>query len=146
MTLLNCYGTYGKKKVFWDELMSKSIISSPKLIIRGTSTLLWYLDILSPKENRDPLVAYFLHHLEYKIPMDVKVVKLISTWRNMREREDQIAKRLDRFLVTTPMIDKLNSVRKWVGCRGELDHNPIFLEWMGFSKIPPSLSNSTQVG
>jgi len=39
-----------------------------------------------------------------------------------------LERRLDRFPIKEPLMDKIDSIRKWVGSGGISDHSPIFLE------------------
>ena len=45
--------------------------------------------------------------------------------------EDQVAKRLDHFLVVKALVGSLDLICRWVDSGGDLDHNPVVLEIRG---------------
>lgn len=49
-----------------------------------------------------------------------------------------MAKRLDRFLVTDPLLETANWIRQWVGNFGDSDHNLILLQIAKGGEKPPS--------
>ena len=53
---------------------------------------------------------------------------IVPTWSNRRVGIDNISKRLDRLLVSADLLDLDLHIRQWVGCRGDSDHQPIFLQ------------------
>ena len=53
---------------------------------------------------------------------------MIPTWTNRRVGTESICKRLDRFLVSTDLLDLDFFYRQWVGCGGESNHQPVFLQ------------------
>jgi hypothetical protein len=67
---------------------------------------------------------------------DLASKKLRTTWRNKRVGAGNIAKRLDRFLVSNKIIEFPFQVRQWVGNGGESNHSPILLEAVGEKKKP----------
>jgi hypothetical protein len=52
--------------------------------------------------------------------------------------DEHIAKRLDRFLISTHLVEEPILLRQWVGTGGESDHYPIFLEVAGNTRKPTS--------
>ena len=70
--------------------------------------------------------------------MDIEPIKLKPTWRNNICGDGGVAKRLDRFLVTDQVVDKIHYLREWVGCGGISNHLPIFLELRNGPTQPPS--------
>eukprot|EP01018_Ginkgo_biloba_P004890 Gb_27684 [translate_table: standard] len=88
--------------------------------------------------ERDPLSGYFLKKLEVVGLLDVEPAKLSPTWRNMRVGVDNIAKRLDRFLISDYLFNDKIRIRKWVSSGGGSDHFLLFLELELVGKTPPS--------
>jgi hypothetical protein len=79
-----------------------------------------------------------VHKLEEAGLIDVAPIKISPTWRNKRLGEDYIAKRLDRFLISSSLVEEPLLFRQWTGSGGESDHFPIFLELAGASRKPTS--------
>ena len=52
----------------------------------------------------DSLGPYFRHMFEQKGLVDVAPVKIMPTWRNKRSGDQEVSKRLDRFLVLELLI------------------------------------------
>jgi hypothetical protein len=93
---------------------------------------------LGPKGYPDTLSIFFIHAFERRGLLDIEPNKLNLTWRNRRNGDGRVAKRLDRFLVAEHLVDSLYLIRQWVACGGELDHSPIVLEFRGRGRKPPS--------
>jgi hypothetical protein len=55
-----------------------------------------------------------------------------------KSREDYIAKRIDYFLLSEKLLESPLNFRQWIGCGGESDHHPIFMEIAGRSHKPTS--------
>jgi hypothetical protein len=70
---------------------------------------------------------------------DTEPVKLKPTWRNKRVGDDRTAKRLDRFLVSEPLIEDAIRIRQWVSSSGESDHFLVLLEFASVGNKPSSL-------
>ena len=60
--------------------------------------------------------------------VDIDPTVMLPTWSNRRVGEDSICKRLDRFLVSANLLDHDFFFRQWVGCGGDSDHQPVFLQ------------------
>ena len=60
--------------------------------------------------------------------MDVVPSVMLPTWNNRRVGVDNICKRLDRFLLSTDLLDFDYFFKQWVGSGGESDHHPVFLQ------------------
>jgi hypothetical protein len=68
---------------------------------------------------------------------DVEPIEMKPTWRNKRIRDERIAKTLDRFLVSEPLLDDTIRIRQRVSSGGESDHFPVLLEMASAEKQPP---------
>lgn len=120
--LVNVYGPYQDRVVFWDSFFSKPFLYSDCLIIGGDLNFtLGVSEIWCPKAIPDPLSHFFKSHLSQLDLFDLEPVKLNPTWRNRRSGEDQIAKRLDRFIVEEDIAFSHSSMaRQWVDWGGNL--------------------------
>eukprot|EP00253_Pinus_taeda_P019692 PITA_19692 len=81
-----------------------------------------------PSAREDPISTFFLNILSENNLIDPSPNKLKPTWRNRRIGEDQIAKRLDRFLLSEALTSKAPILRQWVEEIGNSDHFPVFLD------------------
>lgn len=72
----------------------------------------------------------------------------LTTWRNHKINSASLARRLDRFIIKEPLMEKFNLIRCWVRSMGILYHCLIFLEI--FRRYPkpcaPVKFNSTCLG
>ena len=85
----------------------------------------------------DPLLSYFTQKLEESNFLDIGPVKFKPTWRNNIVGEDNIAKRLDRFLIKDTLLEKSFQLKQWIGHGGISYHYPSFLELInGMNKLP----------
>jgi hypothetical protein len=69
--------------------------------------------------------------------IDIAPVKLLPTWRNLRIGEAQVAKILDRFLITESLSLLPLQFRQWIGSGGDSDHSPV---WLTFEEGPKNLA------
>ena len=60
--------------------------------------------------------------------MDVAPSVMMPTWNNRRVGDGNIFKRLDRFLLSSDMLDIEFFYGQWVGSGGESDHHPVFFQ------------------
>lgn len=107
-------------KSFWDK---------PDLIMGGDLNFsMGEAEIWGTSVRMDELSDFFRHRLSQVGVTNVPPTKMTPTWRNRRMGEDFVAKRLDRFLITDPLLELVDRIRQWVGGLGDLDHNLIILE------------------
>ena len=67
----------------------------------------------------------------------ISPLKINPTWRNKKAWAERIAKWLDRFLISKPIIEGSIRVRKWVISHGYSNHFPIILEMDFVGRRPP---------
>ena len=60
--------------------------------------------------------------------MDLKPKLGRYTWSNHRVGGENICKRLDRLLISADLLDSNFHFRQWVGCGGDSDHYPVYLQ------------------
>eukprot|EP00253_Pinus_taeda_P010674 PITA_10674 len=127
--IVNIYGPCQGRELFWTDLLAKSLMNSSLMIVGGDLNFsLGRVEAWGPSAREDPLSDFFHKALLDKNLIDPSPIKLKPTWRNRRSGEDQIAKRLDRFLLSEGLISKIPLFRQWVEEVGNSDHFPIFLE------------------
>ena len=76
----------------------------------------------------DPLIYFFMSHIEEYGMIDIKPIILRSTWRNMGLGHVTISKRLDILIVSYWFMNDSMRLKKWIRSRGESNHFPILLE------------------
>eukprot|EP00253_Pinus_taeda_P010845 PITA_10845 len=134
ITLVNIYGPCQGREYFWEELMTKTVMKSPLMIMGGDLNFsIGRAEAWGPSAREDPLSDFFFNLITKNNLIDPSPIKLKPTWRNRRIGEDRIAKRLDRFLLAESLSSKVPMIRQWVEEIGNSDHFPIFLDLT----IPP---------
>jgi len=119
--------------------MSKSFVQTRILIMEEYLNFsLGDAEVWSPRTRLDPLLDFFTNLMMANTLLNVDPIKIRPNWRNIRVKEDRIAKRIDFFLVSESFVDGPIQIRQWVDNGGYSDHFPIFLEVVGGSQNPPS--------
>ena len=67
--------------------------------------------------------------------MDILPNVNLPTWNNRRVGSENVSKRLDRLLISVDLLEHDLCFHQWVGCGGESDHQPVFLQILGHDKI-----------
>jgi len=115
------------------------LFDASEVILGGDFNLtLGASEVWGPRAVQDVLKNFFIQAFARKDLLDILPPKLVPTWRNKRAGEQRVAKRLDRFLVTESLALGVEIVRQWVETGGISDHCPIFLEFRGRRRKPPS--------
>eukprot|EP00253_Pinus_taeda_P011881 PITA_11881 len=139
LTIVNVYGPCQSRDSFWDELMSKSVMNNPMMILGGDLNFsLGRNEAWGPSAREDPFAEFFHNLISENNLIDPAPVKLKPTWRNRRVGGDRIAKRLDRFLVSEFLFSRVPMIRQWVEEIGNSDHFPIFLDMNNPPPKPPA--------
>jgi len=105
VNLINCYGSYADRVVFWEDIKRIRIFDVENLILGGDLNF-----TASSKEFRgdstrvDPLQHYFSQLIQAGGLVDVELVKILPTWRNGRKGPNYIEKRLDQFLISEKLV------------------------------------------
>jgi len=126
--LLNVYGPYREREVFWDRLAGSGILNDPALILMGDLNF-----TLSPTEVWgsmvwDPLMHYFNSLIHESCLIDLRPTVLGPTWRNERVSVHGISKRLDRFLMADSLTHVFQKFRVWHVNSVISDHLPVCLQ------------------
>ena len=85
-------------------------------------------------DPKDPLAEYFVKKIEGVNPFDIPLMDLHPTCKNMKMRDNRIAKRIDWFFVNECLLQGFPIIKQWVVEGGDFDHFPIFLEFKGGKK------------
>ena len=137
LRVINVYGPCQGREAFWNRFLSLSITSLNNLIIGGDLNFsLGYEESWGFQAPVDQLTESMEALLNQHYLIDVPMIKPLPTWRNRRVGEAALARRLDRFLIKVPLLQKLSRYRKWVGSGGIFDHSPIFLKILGSHNKP----------
>jgi hypothetical protein len=129
LKLINCYGSYADRVMFWEDLKRFGIFDMENLIMGGdlnftTSSR----EVWGEGARVDPLQLYFIHLIQDGGLVDAEPVKVLPTWRNGRKGQGFIAKRLDRFLIYEKLVSSGIRYRYWV-CNDKIsDHMPVLLQ------------------
>lgn len=128
--ILNIYVPYKNRRPFWDRLFASEIFRLGFLIIAGDLNF-----TLSASEcwgrcrKMDPLADSLKMEFLNRDLIDISPSKLVPTWGNGRSGDAYIAKRIDRFLVHTSLIDKMGLPFSFIRSTFISDHRPIVLCW-----------------
>ena len=130
LSLLNCYGPYSNQETFWDRDELGGLLSQPNMVLAGDLNLtLNWSEVWGKKAHPDPLAPFFSHLFSSHQLVDIAPASIGPTWRNGRSGDDRISKRLDRFLLSSSLIDHLPQHRVWAYPSAISDHYPVILEW-----------------
>eukprot|EP00253_Pinus_taeda_P008007 PITA_08007 len=137
--IVNIYGPCQGRELFWTDLLAKPIMNSPLMVLGGDLNFsLGRAEAWGPSAREDPLTDFFSQAFLDNKFTDPSPIKLKPTWRNRRSGEDKISKRLDRFLISEGLIQKVPLFRQWVEEVGNSDHFPIFLDLSSPPPKPPA--------
>jgi len=137
--IVNIYGPCQGREAFWLELLAKSLMKLPLMVVGGDLNFsLGRAEAWGPSAREDPLTEFFIQFLKDHNLIDPSPISLTPTWRNRRTGEDRIAKRLDRFLISEGLIRLVPLFRQWVEAIGNSDHFPIFLDLSFPPPKPPA--------
>ena len=130
LSFLNCYGPYCHHEYFWEAVVQGGFLNLPNLVLAGDLNLtLNGSEVWGKKALTDPLGPYFTHLFSSHQLIDIAPVYAGPTWRNGRSGDDGISKRLDRFLLSSSLLDLFPWHSFWAYPSSILDHFPVILEW-----------------
>lgn len=133
--IVNLYGPYRDRQVFWEQVFPNNVMSTRNLILCGdlnftlSSSEMW-----GNGRKDDPLAEFMKEHLEAAALMDVIPSYLVPTWNNGRVGTQGLGKRLDRFLINSSLYDRLERIWSWGVATGASDHKAICLEFLTQAK------------
>ena len=113
LTVLDIYGPYVNRVPFWNTLLSKDFVTNREVILGGDFNLslgcaqFWGLRAVS-----NAMETFFINSFAQKYLLDIAPIKLSPTWQNKRTRQNRVAKRLDRLLVTYRLVLECDLIRQ----------------------------------
>ena len=129
-TLINVYRPCSNRRVFWHSLLNFSLFDHPHVIMGGDLNFsLGISESWGTNAIPNPLADYIITSLEQVDLIDMQMPKLLPTWRNHRTGDAALARRLDIFLITLPLLQSLEKFQQWVGHGSMSDHSPVFLDF-----------------
>jgi endonuclease/exonuclease/phosphatase family metal-dependent hydrolase len=128
LKVINCYGPYSDREVFWEAIKNEGIFKDQNLILGGDLNFTTsFREVWGEHARVDPLQPYFSKLLQEEGMVDVEPLKLQPTWRNGRRGQEFIAKRLDRFLISEDLATTGFRYRSVVCNLNISDHMPVIL-------------------
>jgi endonuclease/exonuclease/phosphatase family metal-dependent hydrolase len=115
LKLINYYGPYSDREVFWEAIKRDGLLKEQNVIMGGdlnfttSSREMWGAHI-----RVDPLHLYFSQLIQGEGMVDVEPLKLLPTWQNGRGGLDYITKRLDWFFISEDLVMSRIRYRTWV--------------------------------
>ena len=96
LNIINCYGPYKDRDIFWERVHNGGLLNSPHLILGGDINLTMNsLEIWGTRAVLDPLASFFKNLFDSVGLIDVAPSIAVPTWRNGRVGDHGIRKRLD---------------------------------------------------
>ena len=129
LCFVNIYGPYIDREKFWNNFLNMDCLKCDRLILGGDLNFsLGLSKIWGVTERVDCLSNFFTKTMENFGLVDIDPSVMLPTRSNRRVGDDSICKRLDRLLGFADLLDHDYLFCQWVGCGGDSDHNPIFLQ------------------
>ena len=130
-SIINCYGPYSHRTIFWDNVFAGGLFSLPNLLMAwDLKFTLSSSEIWGTRARPDPLSSYFYQLITRNNLVDLNMCAPILTWSsNGRVGDDGVRQRLNCFLIFDHLLPTLSCFRTWAMPLNVSDHYPIFLEW-----------------
>jgi len=126
LDFLNLYGPCQNRITLWKSIVDSGILSIPNLILVGDlNIILAEEEVWGGSGNIKNMDDFFKTLFQMNNLVDIKPTKLKPTWRNGRSRQDAIARRLDRVLVSKALLSVAGNYGSWVESSFVSDHAPI---------------------
>jgi hypothetical protein len=130
LKLVNCYGPYANRQMFWDNLKVDGILKESDLILGGDLNFtVSAREVWGCSARNDLLASFFNILLHEEGLIDVEPINLLLTWRNGRGKHDFVAKRLDHFLISEKLAESGLRYRSWVVNVKLSDHMSVVLQF-----------------
>jgi exonuclease III len=137
-SVVNIYGPYADRTSFWEDLVTTGFFRDPFLVVGGDLNITLSLrEVWGAHPRADRKRLFFQAFFEKANLVDIEPVKLSPTWQNFRTGEEEVAKRLDLFLVSEALLNSGALFRSGVEVGGISDHLPVSLQWSSSFDSPP---------
>lgn len=128
--MLNIYAPCRDQHIFSDTLFDTEILDIEALMIaRDLNVTLQANEVWETSRSYDPLGERLRQEYLSRNLVDIRPRKRMPTWDNKRMGVAFIAKRLDRFIVNSRIIDAWGMPLSFTDSDYTSDHRPIYLEW-----------------
>ena len=129
---VNIYGPYVDKEGYWNNLLDFICARCTRIIFGGDLNFSMGLsEIWGDRARIDCLSDFFSKILDDHGLVDILPNVTLPTWNNRRFGSENVSKRLDRLMISVDLLEYELCFCQWVGCGGESDHHPVFLQILG---------------
>jgi hypothetical protein len=112
LTVINIYGPHHDRHIYWNSLAKCEWFKDNDFLLgRDLNFSPGASEVWGPRVAQYPLNNFFLNYLDQAGLVDVEPQKVTPTWCNRWVGPDQVAKRLDKFLLIEDLLESSNLVR-----------------------------------
>eukprot|EP00253_Pinus_taeda_P004922 PITA_04922 len=112
--IVNVYGPCQLREPFWRRMLNLTLLAASHTILGGDLNFsLGYHESWGTMAQVDSITDFMRNALEQADFVDIPMQKPMRTWRNRRVGDAALARRLDRFLLKGPLIQKLHLFKQW---------------------------------
>eukprot|EP00253_Pinus_taeda_P019806 PITA_19806 len=128
--ILNIYAPYMNRHPFWDKFFCSNLCEIHHLMLVGDMNFtLCPEEVWGSGRKMDPISDYLRSQLLHRNFIDVDPSILTHTWQNGQINDSYIAKRIDRVILQTDIIDAMGMPVFSIGNDTISDHRPIYIQW-----------------
>ena len=125
---LNVYGPFYDRRIYWESLANERALDQENLILVGDLNLtLSTTEVWGQNARSDALANFFISLFEQKKLISLQLICLEHTWKNNRTGDQEISKRMDRFLISKEICQDHLVLKTAMETWGLSDHRPITL-------------------
>jgi len=130
INMLNIYAPCRDRSPFWERLFESELLDMDSLMLAGDlNVTLNAEEVWGDGRKHDPLGDRLRKEFLHRNLVDIPQRKRMPTWDNKRMGSAFIAKRLDRFVIKSDIIEGWGLPLSFTGDDATSDHRPIFLVW-----------------
>eukprot|EP00253_Pinus_taeda_P026277 PITA_26277 len=128
--ILNIYAPYLNRHPFWDKFFSSDLCEIRHLMLVGNMNFTLCPDeVWGGGRKMDPISDFLRSQLLRWNFIDVAPSSLTHTWQNGRTNDAYIAKRIDRVILQSDIIDTMGMPVFSIGNDTISDHRAIYIQW-----------------